>query len=201
MPVEIIAVTGDIVHEAPRVAEASILWLWSGSARRVDTWHDLVRRYQYRPQENLPTNPWLDQVFEVVPGAEEDQLRYLYVFANPDDRRGCSLRQIRDAIHRALERLTAFGVRRMAMTNIPYRAQPDDDMDDPILAKPHEEDGGSRFEISNTSEALEDDDMFVGDRHAARVMIDAIRNWDHENQGRLDNIYLVDLRGDFAPLL
>lgn len=167
------AVEGDIVDAAPEVAEAAVLWLRSGFNLRHVTWfHKLAERYPRLLEGiNTPNPPWRSQKDVLLPLSPADgHLRYLYITANPEDRLGCrTIAEVRDCIHRSLDKLSQLGVKRVAMIHIPFAPGEQ-------LAQPH-------------------------DVESANAMIEALRSWDQENPDRIDDVYLVDLKNAFAPLL
>jgi len=117
---------GDVLDVAPSIAEATVLWLRSGFNHRFGTWRFGLTNRPLRaltPGARLD-RPWVsptDSVWELEPPM--NQLRYVYVLANPSDGKGYSdLESVNGAVTRSLDVLSSRGVRTIAMIHIPLAA-------------------------------------------------------------------------------
>lgn len=167
------AVTGDIVVEAPRLAEAAVLWIKTGWNRRDLTWRAMRDAAQplevvHGPGGDDCTRANCDTVFAV---GGLGLTRLLYVYGNPGDARGVgSLIEVASHVVRALDELSMRGARSVAFMLIPGNP-------------------GGDWPTRESN-----------DRSAA-TMLGAMCAWDRMNPGKIDNAYLVDLQGDFSRVL
>ena len=167
---------GDIADVAPKHAECAALWLRSGFNYRYTAWRFKLangeRELTPMDHEAPIKRPWeseQDSLWKLHPPI--GRLRYLYVFANPDNAlayRG--LPSIDAAITRCLDRMATIGVTSVAMILIPA--------------------------VEYTSSPTPEDET-----RSAQEMIRSISTWEAEHPWHQLDIFLVDLKDDFAALL
>jgi len=200
MPMRIHAVTGDIVQCSPQNAELAALWLRSGFNGRFTTWQQISERYRtalkplqeyekrtvtlpgthgrqrdisrpVRNEVNIDC-PWLSPSDSIFELCPPaSRLKYFYLFPNPTDAQGEPT--LEDVCGAVKECLDASV--RLKVRTVSMIHIP--------WALPGE--------MSSKEQKIA----------SARAMIDAARQWDTANPQQITDLYLVDLDGDFGPLL
>ena len=171
------SIKGDIAALAPDLAELSVLWIRSGFNRRYTTWKFGIHiRYPgltpLGKWETVASKPWLAPSDQVLEIHPPDKwLRYLYVFSNPFDGLGFPTL---DAVQDAVVRCLDQAAE-LAVQRIAMMQIP--------------------FAPEGKKQTREQHILSV------TAMIAALQRWDEAHQGKITDVYLVDLDEDFGPLL
>jgi hypothetical protein len=170
--VNITSIKGDVVEIAPARSQAVALWLRDGFNQRFVTWHF---RLASEERELIPLDfgasrnkPWLsdaDSLWELIP--VDQQLRYLYVFSNPENAKSYKgLSSVAAAMDRCLDRMASIGVKSLAMIHIPAS-----------------ENGSDPTKEENIASAAQ--------------MVNSISSWQSKNSHIELEVILVDMNDEF----
>jgi hypothetical protein len=190
MPIE--AIRGDIMDTAPLNSEAIAVWFYSGFNTRYLLWSSVIKeRYpqlkliypdgltnlpnhmEFAYGTNIQVAPWRLPSATLWKITNQNQdLRYIYIFPNPEDRKRLeNLDDIDVLIRSCFATLTEFGINSVSLILIP----------------------------ALQSDEYRKDEIDLADRISALRMIHSIRNWLSEKDVDM-NVYLVDRKGGFGNL-
>lgn len=170
------SVTGDIIQFSPQHAELSALWVRSGFNGRFTTWSQIREKYRDVIQPvrggSNPECPWLAPTDSILELLPPDgRLKWFYLFSNPTNLQG---KPTLESVRDAVKKCLDAAVRIQVKTVS-------------LIHIPWALPG----EMSSKRQKIE----------SARAMIEAARQWDTAHPGQITDLYLVDLDGDFGPLL
>lgn len=174
MTMEILHARGDILDRATEQSEAAVLWLRSGFNVRSVTWHRLKTEFasHLTPELRRSQAPWKSPT-DILSQLDPSMraFKWVYLFSNSSDSFG----------YRSLDELRAAVSRCLDRLS---------------------DEGVRRLAMMHLPIAPAGDRPNDGeDLAAAQAMVEALREWDAQNPGRIDEVLLADKTDDFSRVL